>query len=84
MIIGRNFDFYINDDFAKEKIVSFCNPSQGYKFMYVTWGGFTGVVSGMNEKGLTVTINAAKSDIPSGSATPVSLVAKKLFSMQRT
>jgi isopenicillin-N N-acyltransferase like protein len=78
MIIGRNFDFYINDDFAKEKIISFCNPSQGYKFMYVTWGGFTGVVSGMNEKGLTVTINAAKSDIPGGSATPVSLVAREI------
>ena len=78
MIIGRNFDFYVSDDFAKEKIISFCNPSQGYKFMYVTWGGFTGVVSGMNEKGLTVTINAAKSDIPSGSATPVSLVAREI------
>jgi hypothetical protein len=78
LIIGRNFDFYISDDFAKEKIISFCNPSQGYKFMYVTWGGFTGVVSGMNEKGITVTINAAKSDIPSGSATPVSLVAKEI------
>jgi len=78
MIIGRNFDFYINDDFAKEKIISFCNPLQGYKFMYVTWGGFTGVVSGMNEKGLTVTINAAKSDIPGGSATPVSLVAREI------
>jgi hypothetical protein len=78
MIIGRNFDFYISDDFAKEKIVSFCNPSQGYKFMYITWGGFTGLVSGMNEKGLAVTINAAKSDIPSGSATPVSLVAKEI------
>lgn len=78
MIIGRNFDFYVNDDFAKEKIISFCKPAQGYKFMYVTWGGFTGVVSGMNEKGLTVTINAAKSNIPSGSATPVSLVAKEI------
>lgn len=78
MIIGRNFDFYVSDAFAKEKIISFCKPAQGYKFMYVTWGGFTGVVSGMNEKGLTVTINAAKSDIPSGSATPVSLVAKEI------
>lgn len=79
MIIGRNFDFYVGDDFAKNKIVEFINPSEGYKFMSVSWGGFIGVASGMNEKGLTVTINAAKSDLPSGSATPVSLVAREIL-----
>ncbi|MES1214369.1 MAG: C45 family peptidase [Bacteroidota bacterium] len=79
MIIGRNFDFYVGDNFAKNKIVLFQSPSQGYKFMSVTWGGFIGVVSGMNEKGLTVTINAAKSSIPSGSATPVSIVAREIL-----
>jgi isopenicillin-N N-acyltransferase-like protein len=79
MIIGRNFDFYVGDHFSENKIVSFEKPSDGFKFMYVTWGGFIGVVSGMNEKGLTVTINAAKSDIPSGSATPVSLVAREIL-----
>ncbi|MGN7784229.1 C45 family autoproteolytic acyltransferase/hydrolase [Niabella sp. 22666] len=78
MIIGRNFDFWVGDNFAKNKIVEFVNPSSGYKFMSVTWGGFVGVVSGMNEKGLTVTINAAKSSIPSGSATPVSLVVREI------
>ena len=79
MIIGRNFDFYVGDHFSENKIVSFEKPSDGFKFMYVTWAGFIGVVSGMNEKGLTVTINAAKSDIPSGSATPVSLVAREIL-----
>lgn len=79
MIIGRNFDFYVGDKFARDKIVAFFNPSQGYKFMSVTWGGFIGVVSGMNEKGLTVTINADKTKIPTGSATPVSLVVREIL-----
>ena len=79
LIIGRNFDFYVGDHFSENKIVSFENPLEGFKFMSVTWGGFIGVVSGMNEKGLTVTINAAKSEIPTGSATPVSLVAREIL-----
>lgn len=79
MIIGRNFDFYVSDKFARDKIVAFVAPDKGYKFMSVTWGGFIGVVSGMNEKGLAVTINAAKSDVPSGSATPVSLVTREIL-----
>jgi hypothetical protein len=79
MIIGRNFDFYMGDQFAEDKIVSFTNPSEGHKFMTVTWGGFIGAVSGMNDQGITVTINADKTAIPSGSATPVSLVAREIL-----
>jgi len=79
MIIGRNFDFYVGDKFAEDKIVEFQNPTEGYKFMTVTWGGFIGAVSGMNEQGLAVTINAAKTKMPSGSATPVSLVTREIL-----
>ena len=83
MIIGRNFDFYVGDKFAEEKIVAFFNPTQGYKYMTITWGGFIGAVSGMNEHGLTITLNAAKTEIPSGSATPVSLVAREILQYAR-
>ena len=79
LIVGRNFDFYVGDDFARDKIVAFYKPTQGHGFMMVTFGGMTGVVSGMNDQGLTVTINAAKSEIPSASATPVSLVAREIL-----
>lgn len=79
LIIGRNFDFYVGDEFARDKIIAFYNPAQGNKFMMVTFGGMTGVLSGMNDQGLTVTINAAKSEIPSGAATPVSIVAREIL-----
>jgi Predicted choloylglycine hydrolase len=84
LIIGRNFDFYVGDEFARDKIVAFYKPENGFRFMMVTFGGMTGVLSGMNEAGLTVTINAAKSEIPSRSATPVSLVAREILQYAST
>jgi predicted choloylglycine hydrolase len=79
MIIGRNFDFYVGDKFAEDKIVAFFNPTKGHKFMTVTWGGFVGAVSGMNDQGISVTINAAKTALPTGSATPVSIVTREIL-----
>jgi hypothetical protein len=79
LLLGRNFDFYVGEAFAEEKIAAFINPSKGHKFMMYTWGGMIGVVSGMNEKGLTVTINAGKSKIPFKAKTPISLVAREIL-----
>lgn len=84
LIIGRNFDFYVSDNFARNKQVAFYIPEKGYKFASIGWPGMTGVLSGMNETGLTVTINAAKSNMPTASATPISILTREILQYAST
>ena len=73
LVVGRNFDF------SRHKIVTFCRPQAGHPFVSIGWAGMIGVLSGMNDKGLTVTINAAKGPVPLSAATPISILAREIL-----
>lgn len=84
LLVGRNFDFYFGDDFSENKIVEFVAPEEGHKFAFITWGGMTGAVSGMNQSGLSITINAGTPSIAKRSGTPVSLLAREILQFAST
>ncbi|HQV38273.1 MAG: acyl-CoA--6-aminopenicillanic acid acyl-transferase [Flavobacteriales bacterium] len=84
LIIGRNFDFYAGDAFAENRVVSFIAPALGHRFMSVSWPGFIGVLSGMNDQGLTVTMNSGRSSVPLQAKTPISILALEIMQYAST
>ncbi len=84
LIIGRNLDFYAGDAFAENRVVYFITPSQGHRFMSISWPGMIGVVSGMNDQGLTITMNSGRSSIPLQAKTPISILALEILQYAST
>lgn len=84
LVCGRNFDFYFGDGFAENRLVTLCRPDSGYAFVHVGWPGMSGVVSGMNSEGLTVTINASSGPLPMKSAMPVTLLTRRMLQYAST
>lgn len=84
LILGRNFDFNAGECFDKNKIVIYVQPNEGLSFISVAWPGMIGVVSGMNEAKIAVTINAGQSESRRNIGTPVSLVIREVLQYCRT
>lgn len=76
-VIGRNFDFEAGRIFDEEKILKWVFPDQGHAFVSVIWAGMVGAVTGVNEKGVYVSLNAAGSDDFKRLGTPSTLIVLK-------
>jgi hypothetical protein len=73
-VIGRNFDFEAVRILDTEKLIKWVYPDDGYAYVAVTWAGMVGAVTGVNEHGVYISINAAGSSDFRRYGTPSTLV----------
>lgn len=78
-ILGRNFDFEGGRVFDEDKIVKWVFPDQGNAYVSVIWAGMVGAVTGVNEKGLYISLNAAGAKDFRRYGTPTTLVLAKVL-----
>jgi hypothetical protein len=78
-VLGRNFDFEGGRIFDTEKIVKWVFPDQGHAFVSVIWAGMVGAVTGVNDQGLYISINAAGSKDHRRIGMPSTLVLLKVL-----
>lgn len=79
LLLGRNFDFSAGRCFDANKIVCRVKPDKGIGYISVSWAGMIGVVSGINDQHIAVTINAARSSSSPTIGTPASLVMREIM-----
>lgn len=78
-VLGRNFDFEGGRIFDNEKIVKWVFPDHGNAFVSIIWAGMVGAVTGVNNKGIYISINAGGSSDFSRVGTPTTLVLLKVL-----
>ena len=83
--LARNFDFEAGARFDREKIVAATVPDEGgFRYLSVTFGGMTGVVSGFNEKGLGVSLQSLSGGPTGNVGIPSSLLVADVLQRDAT
>jgi hypothetical protein len=88
MLFGRNFDVPSYGVLGRLVLVAVYRPAQRHAFASVTWPGFVGVLSGMNDAGLAIACldsGPAKDDSPSlRLGMPLSLTFRRVLEECKT
>lgn len=84
VLLARNFDFEAGARFDREKIVAAIVPDKGWRYLTVNFGGMTGVVSGVNEKGLAVSLQSLSGGPTAVSGQPSILLTADMMQQDAT
>lgn len=83
MLTGRNFDWEAAPVFERDRVLILYRPAKGIPFVSFAWAGMIGAVSGMNQAGVSVTLNGARGKPPTSVGTPIALVARQILQEAR-
>ena len=84
LLIGRLFDFEGGSCFDQDKVVYTVRVDGGIPFVSVAWGGMSGAVTGFNEAGIWVSINAAATAGQAFVGRPIVMVVRQILERCRT
>ncbi|MCC6466523.1 MAG: 1-acyl-sn-glycerol-3-phosphate acyltransferase, partial [Planctomycetes bacterium] len=86
MIVARNFDFEAGKVFDEDKAIVYVWPKDGIAYVHVAWAGMAGAVTGMNAEGLSIHLNAGRTDdLGFGRiGTPITMVVRRVLERART
>lgn len=84
LLIGRNADLGNEGTFDNLKAVIFYEPDKGNSFISICWPTMVGVISGMNDKGIVVSVMSSRSIDVSMEGMPISFLLKKILQYANT
>jgi isopenicillin-N N-acyltransferase like protein len=86
LMVARNFDWEAGEIFDLDKCVIYVWPDEGIPYVHVAWAGMAGAVTGMNAEGLSIHLNAARTDDFRWGrvGTPVSMLTRRVLEQAST
>ena len=79
ILVGRNADLGNRGTFDNLKTIVFYEPDKGNSFVSICWPAMVGVISGMNDKGIVVSVMSSRSTDVSMEGMPISFLLKKVL-----
>ncbi|MBI5180580.1 MAG: hypothetical protein HZA05_04155 [Nitrospirae bacterium] len=84
ILVGRNADLGNRGTFDNLKTIVFYEPDKGNSFVSICWPAMVGVISGMNDKGIVVSVMSSRSTDVSMDGMPISFLLKKILQYANT
>ncbi len=77
---GRNLDYYMKGlPLGESGVVVIYRPEEGHSYLSITFTGMAGVLSGMNDAGLSVTLNEVSTGKKTFNHIPMIFLLKKIL-----